>query len=133
MSKARIASSPAALAWLDAAGVLREMRMSLVTGPAFCDRPVWSPAPMNKIACTCGTDSGYDICLIDMTTRQVIKLTDGVGSNEQPSFAPNGRHLVFTTTRWGKEQIAIVDRRGSDVRQITNTGNNTYPSWQPIR
>ena len=31
----------------------------------------------------------------DGTTEVVAKLTDGLGSNEQPSFAPNGRHVVF--------------------------------------
>ncbi len=42
MSNARKQSTPAALAWFDAVGAPRDMRTSLVTGPAFCERPVWS-------------------------------------------------------------------------------------------
>jgi TolB protein len=99
-------------------------------GEAHCDRAVWSPAPMNRIAYTCGNNSGYDICLMDMTTRAVSKLTDGTGSNEQPSFAPNGRHVVFTTTRWGKLQLAMVDLKGNVLkRRITEIGNNKFPTW----
>ncbi len=84
----------------------------------------------NKIAYTCGASSGYDICLLDMGSRQVVKLTDGLGSNEQPSFAPNGRHVVFVTTRWGKKQLAMVDLKGTITKlRVAGTGNNTYPNW----
>ena len=69
------------------------------------------------------------------TLGSVFALTDGRGDNGSPTVSPSGRHIAFTTTRWGKEQIAIIDRSGdvSAIRQITNTGNNSYPSWQPIR
>jgi TolB protein len=58
-----------------------------------------------------------------------VQLTNGPGNNESPTVAPNGRHIAFVTTRWGKEQIAIMDADGNNVRQITFTGNNRYPSW----
>jgi TolB protein len=95
-----------------------------------CDHPSWSSA-INKIAFTCGVPSGYDVCLLDMSNmNNVIKLTDGLGSNEQPSFAPNGRHVVFVTTRWGKSQLAMVDIRGVvSKKRITDLGNNKYPNW----
>ncbi|HEX5217147.1 MAG TPA: hypothetical protein VFV98_16905 [Vicinamibacterales bacterium] len=95
------------------------------------DRPTWST--LGFIAFTSGSNFGHDISLLDLVSRQVTVLTDGKGDNGSPAVSPSGRHIAFTTSRWGKDQIAIVDRRGSDVRQITNTGNNTYPSWQPIR
>ena len=99
---------------------------------SHCDHPSWS-ASTNKIAYTCGTNAGgYDICVLDMATKQIVKLTDGVAQNEQPSFSPNGRHLVFITTRWGKSQLAMVDLKGTVLkRHITDVGNNTYPSWSP--
>jgi TolB protein len=102
-------------------------------GDSHCDHPSWSAA-VNKIAYTCGSNAaGYNVCLLDMATRQIIKLTDGPGSNEQPTFAPNGRHIVFNTTRWGKKQLAMVDLKGNIYRKrITNTGNNTYPDWSRI-
>lgn len=94
------------------------------------DHPSWSPAG-NLIAFTCG-DPGpnYNICVVDVATRKVSTLTDGVGTNEQPIFAPNGRHIVFHTTRWGgKKQLAIIDLTGKYLKRVTETGNNEYPAW----
>jgi TolB protein len=101
-----------------------------LTSGAHVDRPTWSPAPFNDIAYTVGVGPTYDVSVVDVATKQVIVLTDGVGSNESPSFAPNGRHIVFKTTRWGgKEQLAIVGRDGKALRRITDVGNNNYPNW----
>ena len=50
-------------------------------------------------------------------------ITDGIGSNESPAFSPNGRHIAFTSTRAGKEQIFIIDRDGKDLHQVTKTGH----------
>jgi TolB protein len=96
------------------------------------DRPTWSPAPFNTIAYAAGPGPGHDIWLIDVTTRKTIQLTDGIGNNESPSFAPNGRHVAFRTSRYGKDQIAIVGVNGKIQRQVTQTGNNTSPSWSRI-
>ena len=57
------------------------------------------------------------------------QLTFGEGTNESPAFAPNGRHLAFTSTRAGKSQIFTIARDGKDLRQITRTGNNYQPDW----
>jgi TolB protein len=98
-----------------------------------CDRPSWSPTG-EMIAFTCGTGQpGYDICTINLRTREVATLTDGTGVNEQPFFAPNGRHIVFSTTRYGKSQIAIIDIKGKLQRRITEVGNNSFPSWSHAR
>ena len=59
-------------------------------------------------------------------------LTDGVGSNESPAIAPNGRHIAFVTTRWGHKQLAIIDRTGQNIQKITEVGDNEHPTWQPF-
>jgi TolB protein len=95
------------------------------------DRPTWSP--LNFIAFTMESSSGHDIGIYDFSNPGAVRqLSDGRGSNESPSVAPNGRHIVFFTTRWGRQQLAIIDRTGQNIKQITEVGNNTYPNWQPI-
>jgi TolB protein len=94
------------------------------------DRPTWSP--LNFIAFTVGSALGYDIGIYDFANPGVRILTDGSGSNESPAVAPNGRHIAFVTTRWGRHHIAIIDRAGQNIMQITEVGNNTYPNWQRI-
>jgi TolB protein len=56
-------------------------------------------------------------------------VTDGVGSNESPAWAPNGRHLAFASTRAGRTHIFTVARDGQDLQQLTRQGNNVQPSW----
>ena len=53
--------------------------------------------------------------------------------NESPRWAPNGLHLVFSSTRTGTPQIYIVNRDGSQLRRITDEGENVTPSWGPLR
>jgi TolB protein len=95
------------------------------------DRPTWAPSLTGlMIAYTCQTgEMGHDIDVYDFSTKQTRRITDGLGTNESPTFAPNGRHIMFFTTRWGKQQIAQVDIDGKNVRQMTTLGANTYPSW----
>jgi TolB protein len=100
-----------------------------VTRESYCDRPTWSPAPYNEIAYASRTGPGYDIKIIDMSSREIRQVTFGEGSNESPAYAPNGRHLAFTSSRSGKQQIWTISRLGKDLRQITRAGNNVMPDW----
>ena len=102
---------------------------SKVTSESYCDKPTWSPAPYNEIAYASRNGPGYDIKIIDLATRHVTALTFGEGTNESPGYSPNGRHIVFTSTRAGKTQVFTMARDGKNVRQITKAGNNYEPDW----
>jgi TolB protein len=93
------------------------------------DRPTWSPAPYNEIAYAARTGPGYDIKILNIAAGDTRQITFGEGSNESPSYSPNGRHLAFTSTRSGKTQVFTIGRDGKGVRQITKTGNNYTPDW----
>jgi TolB protein len=95
----------------------------------LCDRATWSPAPRNEIAYTARTGPGYDIKVLNLASSETRQLTFGEGSNESPAWAPNGRHLAFTSTRSGRTQIFTVDYDGKNIRQITREGNNQQPHW----
>ena len=99
------------------------------TSDGYCDRPTWSPAPYNEIAFSSRSGPGFDIRVIDVVTGVSHALTNGEGTNESPAFSPNGRHIVFTSTRSGKTQVFTMARDGKNVRQITRTGNNEKPDW----
>jgi TolB protein len=100
-----------------------------LTSESYADRPTWSPAPYNEIAFSSRNGPGFDIKIIDVATRQVKQLTFGEGSNESPSYAPNGKHIAFMSTRAGKAQIFTITRDGRNLRQVTRTGNNYQPDW----
>ena len=100
-----------------------------LTSEPYADRPTWSPAPFNEIAFAARTGPGMDIKVISLATREVRQLTFGEGTNESPSWAPNGRHVAFSSTRSGKTQIFTMARDGKNLKQITQTGNNYQPDW----
>ena len=101
-----------------------------ITFESYCDRPTWSPAPYNEIAYASRTGPGFDIKILDLATNEYRQVTFGLGTNESPSFAPNGRHLAFSSTRGsGNKQIWLIGRDGRGLTRITSTGNNEMPSW----
>jgi TolB protein len=105
------------------------LNLSKKTSESFCDRPTWSPAPFNEIAYAARSGPGFDIHVLDLSTGATKALTFGEGTNESPAFSPNGRHIVFTSTRSGKTQVFTMAKDGKNVRQITKNGNNEKPDW----
>jgi TolB protein len=105
------------------------LNLRRVTSESFCDRATWSPAPFNELAFVCRTGPGYDIKIYDFASGETRQITFGEGSNESPSYSPNGRHLAFTSTRVGKTQVFTIGRDGKGLRQVTQAGNNYTPDW----
>lgn len=100
-----------------------------ITNESHADRPTWSPAPLNEIAYSARSGGGNVIKIYEFASGATRQLTDAIGTSESPSFSPNGRHVAFTSTRAGKEQIFTIHRDGTGLRQITRTGTNRYPNW----
>ncbi len=102
-----------------------------LTRESYCDRPTWSPAPYNEIAYASRTSpGGFDIKVLNLDNMQAAAVTFGQGSNESPAYAPNGRHLVFMSTRGGgRQQLYTITRDGRDLRQLTKVGSNFMPNW----
>src|SRR5438874_2910946 len=62
-------------------------------------------------------------------TGQTIAFVSDQGGNERPSWAPDGRHLVFESTRSGERQIWTMLADGSQAHQLTTGGHNESPNW----
>jgi TolB protein len=93
--------------------------------------PAWSPNGQ-LIAFSWRRPSGnYDIYVMDIVSHQLVELTKDEGRNERPSWAPDGRHLVFESTRTGTRQIWSMLADGSEPRQLTFEGQSESPNWSP--
>lgn len=91
--------------------------------------PAWSPNGQ-LLAFSWRRPSGnFDIYIMDIVNRQLVELTRDAGRNERPSWAPDGRHIVFESTRTGTRQIWSMLADGSDPRQLTYEGQNESPNW----
>ena len=91
--------------------------------------PSWSPNGQ-LLAFSWRRPSGnYDIYVMDIIGRQLVELTKDEGRNERPSWAPDGRHIVFESTRTGTRQIWSMLADGSQPRQLTSEGQSESPNW----
>lgn len=106
----------------------------------FNASPSWSPD--GKLITFAGYDrdqDNFDIFLMQSDGTNLIRLTGSakrnsrrMANNEDPSFSPDGRHIVFSSDRTGTKQVYMVNLDGSDERRLT-LDNFTYekPRWSP--
>jgi TolB protein len=94
--------------------------------------PAWSPNGQILAFSWRRPDGNYDIYVMDPTSQHIINLTPNSGTrNERPSWAPDGRHIVFESTRTGPRQIWSMLADGSQPHQLTTEGHNESPNWSP--
>ncbi|MBI3671094.1 MAG: Tol-Pal system beta propeller repeat protein TolB [Acidobacteria bacterium] len=91
--------------------------------------PAWSPNGQLLAFSWRRPDGNYDMYVMDVATRQLVQLTRDAGRNERPSWAPDGRHIVFESTRSGTRQIWTMLADGTQARQLTSQGQNESPNW----
>jgi TolB protein len=101
----------------------------------WCDSPAWSPTgEWIAFAGRANRKDKMDIFLVDVTGAQIRQLTHGEGSNEDPTWSPDGRLLAFSSTRDGRSQIYVMDADGSAPRRIADLpGASSTPHWSGER
>jgi len=93
--------------------------------------PAWSPNGQ-LIAFSWRRPTGnYDLYVMDPATMNAIEITRDEGRNERPCWAPDGRHIVFESTRSGTRQIWTMLADGSQPHELTFAGHNESPNWSP--
>jgi TolB protein len=93
--------------------------------------PSWSPNGQLLAFCWRRPSGNFDIYVMDVISKQLVELTRDAGRNERPSWAPDGRHIVFESTRNGQRQVWSMLADGSEPRQLTYQGQNESPNWSP--
>ena len=93
--------------------------------------PAWSPNGQLIAFSWRRPEGNFDIYVMDPATLNAIEITRDQGRNERPSWAPDGRHIVFESTRNGTRQIWTMLADGSQPRQLTLAGHNESPNWSP--
>jgi len=74
-----------------------------------------------------------DIYTLPITGGTPTRISEGLPYETQPRFSPDGRRIAFTSDRGGGDNIWIMNRDGSDKRQLTQESFRlmNQPSWSP--
>lgn len=77
-------------------------------------------------------DPYMDIYSINLNGTGLKRLTDAEGYDAEGSFSPDGKHIVFTSSRDGDPDLYIMNADGTGVRQLTNVpGYDGGPFYSP--
>ena len=78
------------------------------------------------------TSRGFQVAIMDLQTRQSIVLTDSV-RDESPSFAPNGRMILFASESAGRGVLSAVSSDGRIRQRLSiEAADVREPAWGPL-
>ena len=109
----------------------------LTVSPSYNTEPDWSRPPANSemkpmLAVTSRVGGRFQIGIYDRDSGAVRTVVSDDADNEDPSWAPDGRHLVFTKTRKWRPQLYLLDvLTGEQVQLPPIEGGATEPAWGP--
>ncbi len=91
------------------------------------------PSPDGKSLAYIAREGGrFQLTLMDLATSQTQVLTDSA-KDESPSFAPNGRMILYATEIGGRGVLAAVSADGRVKQKLSiQAGDVREPSWGPF-
>lgn len=76
--------------------------------------------------------NAYQVAMRDLDSGQEMVLTDTI-RDESPSFAPNGRQILYATTVGGRDTLAAVSIDGRVRQRLSGpAGDIREPTWGPF-
>jgi TolB protein len=109
----------------------------LTRSPSYNTEPSWSRPPAGSemkpmIAVTSRVAGKFQIGVCDSATGDVRPVAADDADNEDPSWSPNGRLLVFTKTRNWRSRLYLLDVvTGEHLELPSFEGGACQPSWGP--
>ncbi len=91
--------------------------------------PSWSPKGDRIAYTTMDEGNNLNIMTISPDGKDPLKLTTLAGSNENPSWSPDSRHIVFMSTRTGGAEIFMMNADGTNQKRLSFSGGNSMPRW----
>jgi TolB protein len=91
------------------------------------------PSPDGKsLAYIARNEGRFQLALMDLATKQVQILTDSA-KDESPSFAPNGRMILYATEVGGRGVLAAVSIDGRVKQKLSVQASDVRePAWGPL-
>jgi len=96
-------------------------------------QPRWSPDG-SKLVFTGEDSNNAQIFELDLTTLEVIQLTNFPVYHASPGYSPDGNFIVFDSQRTGHADIYIMEADGTNIQNYSNTLgiHEISPMWSPV-
>jgi TolB protein len=95
----------------------------------YNDSAAWSPKG-DRIAYVTRESPGFQIVVSDVLGELPVRITDR-GSNEDPSWSPDGMWIAFSSNRDGDWELFRIHPDGSGLQRIGSVNGCTSPAWSP--
>ena len=81
-----------------------------------------------------GTNSDYNIWIMDADGSNVTQLTTHQADDRRPHWSPDDSQIVFHSNRSGNQDLYIMnaDGSGTAVQITSNSNNDSHPNWHPV-
>ncbi|HEY1151724.1 MAG TPA: DUF5050 domain-containing protein, partial [Pseudoduganella sp.] len=77
-------------------------------------------------------DGNYQLFVLDLASGQEQRLSVAT-DDESPSFAPNGKYIMYATRAGDRKSLAVVSVDGRVKQHLTTqAGNIREPAWGPF-
>jgi Tol biopolymer transport system component len=73
--------------------------------------------------------ASYDIFLADTSGKIIKQLTNTPGYDAEATLSPDGKKMIFTSTRNGDLDLYVMELETYEVKQITNTLGYDGGAW----
>lgn len=87
----------------------------------YCAEPDWSRANPNRIAFTARIGRGYQIAVHDFSKGRSEQASNAPFDGVEPSWLPDGRHLVYTARDRTTSRLCILDTESGASMPISPT------------
>lgn len=107
-------------------------RFQVSNKPGINGAPAFSPDGRKLVITLGGVEGNPDIYVLDITSRQVKRLTTHRAIDTEGTWSPDGRHIYFTSDRSGGPQIYRISANGGTPERVTFEGSyNARPRLSP--
>jgi TolB protein len=92
--------------------------------------PDWGPGGLIAYASKVG--GNFHVCVLDPATLEAKQISSGGADYEDPSWAPDKRHIACARSVQYKSQVYLLDTQGDPPIVLTDYSGDWYsPAWAP--
>jgi TolB protein len=91
-----------------------------------------SISPDGKLLAYISRGDGFKLMVMNLATNDVASVSD-TNDDESPSFAPNGRYIIYATKAGGRDVLMVTTTDGRFKSTLVESGLDIRePVWGPF-